>query len=64
MLKGDCLKAQSQNVFVILKTKGYNFKMASGRRQDKTPHWPTLQDLWYVFLQKCTVAVFKFGKRQ
>jgi len=48
MLKGDCLKAQSQDMFVILKTKGYHFKMASGRRWDKTPHWPALQ--CYVFM--------------
>ena len=48
MLKGDCLNAQSQDMFVILKTKGYHFKMASGRRWDKTPHWPALQ--CYVFM--------------
>ena len=51
-------------MFVTLKTKGYHFQMASGRRRDKTPRWPTLQDLCCVLLQKCTVAVCKFGKRQ
>ena len=51
-------------MFVTLKTKGYHFQMASGRRRDKTPRWPTLQDLYCVLLQKCTVAVCKFGKRQ